>query len=73
MPIPLSFIGRELGNRKRINGPGRLTVARINSIQNFFGLAIRRNKGDTDEMACMKSLPAKNRMCYRNNMCPKLR
>ena len=51
MPIPLSFIGRELGNRKRINGPGRLTVARINSIQNFFGLAIRRNKGDTDEMA----------------------
>lgn len=45
-----SFIGRELGNGKRIDNSGSLTVAKTDTIQSFFGLAIGRNKGDPDEM-----------------------
>ena len=48
--IPLSFIGREQGNGKRIDNSGSLTVAKTDTIQSFFGLAIGRNKGDPDEM-----------------------
>jgi len=31
-------------------GRGRLTIARIDSMQNFYGQSIRKNKGDVDKM-----------------------
>ena len=49
--IPLSVIGRELENGKRIGGPGRLNVVRVNTIQSIFGKAIRRKKGHSNKMA----------------------
>ena len=42
--------GRKLSDGKTIGGAGRLTDALINSLQNYYGDAIRRNKGDLDSM-----------------------
>ena len=36
---------------KRISGKGRLTLARIDTLQNFYGLAIRTNQGVCKKMA----------------------
>lgn len=34
-----------------ISGKGRLTSTRIDTIQNFYGMALRKNKGNAKEMA----------------------
>ena len=36
---------------KSISGAGRLTIARIDSIQGFYGTALRANKGDAKAMS----------------------
>ena len=43
--------GKKLADGKGIGGKGRLTIARIDTMQCFFGLAIRNNKGDSNAMA----------------------
>ena len=45
------FVGKKLADGKGLGGAGRLTVARIDKIQNLYGLAIRQNKGDSKGMA----------------------
>eukprot|EP00795_Rhopilema_esculentum_P000086 gene86-9701_t len=40
-----SFSGQKLSDGKRIGGKGRLTDKVINTIQNYYGLAIRQNVG----------------------------
>lgn len=45
------ILGRKLGDGKGLSGKGRLTQKRMNAIQNFYGQAIRRNKGDAKAMA----------------------
>ena len=45
------FIGKKLADGKGLGGAGRLTIARIDTIQNFSSLAIRQNKGDSKGMA----------------------
>jgi len=47
----LLFLGRKLSAGEALTGTGRLTWARINTIQNFFWRAIRDNRGDAKEMA----------------------
>ena len=41
---------QKLSDGKTIGGAGRLTDSRINSIQNYYGDAIRRNKGNLEAM-----------------------
>jgi len=41
-----SWKGKKLPDGKRIGGTGRLTDKVMNSLQNYFGLAIRQNVGD---------------------------
>jgi hypothetical protein len=43
--------GKTLADGKGLSGAGRLTIARIDSIQSFYGLSIRQNKGDSKAMA----------------------
>ncbi|XP_031566223.1 uncharacterized protein LOC116301325 [Actinia tenebrosa] len=43
--------GRKLRDGKGLTGKGSLTVKRIDKIQDFYGLATRRNKGDAKKMA----------------------
>ena len=38
--------GKLLDDKKRFTGTGRLTKKAINTMQNYFGLAIRQNKDD---------------------------
>ena len=45
------ILGRKLENGKAIGGKGRLTLTRIDIMQSFYGLAIRKNKGDPEAMA----------------------
>ena len=40
-----------MSDGKTLTGTGRLTLARIDTIQNFYGRAIRDNRGDAKEMA----------------------
>ncbi len=47
----LFYLGKKLADGKGLSGAGRLTTARIDSIQNFYGLCIRQNKGDSKAMA----------------------
>lgn len=44
------YRGQKLSDGKTIGGAGRLTDALINSLQNYYGDVIRRNKGDLDKM-----------------------
>lgn len=44
-------LGKKLADGKALNGTGRLTNARIDTIQNFYGRSIRDNKGDAKAMA----------------------
>jgi hypothetical protein len=48
----LSFhiAGKKLSDGKGLQGIGRFSLKRINSCQNFYGKAIRDNKGDVDAM-----------------------
>ena len=43
--------GQKLSDGKGINGSGRLTNARIDTMQNFYGMALRKNKGNAQDMA----------------------
>lgn len=40
-----------MSDGKALTGTGRLSLARIDTIQNFYGRAIRDNRGDAKEMA----------------------
>ncbi len=42
--------GRKLADGKTVGGAGRLTDKTIDSIQNYYGTAIRRNKGNLEGM-----------------------
>ena len=43
--------GKKLEDGSTISGTGRLTIARIDTIQSFYGQAIRENKGDAKAMS----------------------
>ena len=45
-----SLSGKKLSDGKTISGRGRLTDQKIDKLQIFYGLAIRRNKGDIENM-----------------------
>ena len=49
--IFFSLIGKKLSDEKGLGGKGRLTTARIDTLQNFYGLAIRNNKGNIEAMS----------------------
>ncbi|KAI8731216.1 Short-chain collagen C4 [Biomphalaria glabrata] len=42
--------GRKLDDGKGISGIGRLTSKKIDTLQNYFGFAIRQNSGNLDQM-----------------------
>lgn len=46
LSLSLSFLGKKLADGKALSGKRRLTLARIDAIQNFCGKAIRKNKGN---------------------------
>ena len=54
--LKLQYCGQKLSDGKTIGGAGRLTDSRINSLQNYYGDAIHRNKGDLRTM--MKAVQA---------------
>ena len=70
-----SYRGPKLEDGKTIGGAGRLTDALINSLQNYYGDAIRRNKGDVGGM--MRAVQASLLHCNstdetpRHHLCPK--
>ena len=41
----VSIIGRKLSDGKPLGGRGRLTLSKCDAMQNFYGRAIRDNKG----------------------------
>ena len=43
--------GNKLSDGKSLGGKGRLTIARIDPLQNFYGLVIRNNKGNSEAMS----------------------
>ena len=45
------YKGKKLEDGKTLSGKGHLTNARIDVIQNFYGRAIRDNKGNTEQMS----------------------
>ena len=45
------YKGKKLEDGKSLSGKGRLTNARRDAIQNFYGRAIRDNKGNTEKMS----------------------
>lgn len=49
--VILYFSGKKLADGKSLTGRGRLTLGRIDSIQNFYGKAIRNNTGDVEAMS----------------------
>ena len=48
--LKVTYRGRKLDDGKTIGGAGRLTDGLINSLQNYYGDAIRQNKGDLQAM-----------------------
>ena len=46
--------GKKLSNGKGLGGKGRLTTAKIDTLQNFYGLAIRNNEGNSEAMSKAK-------------------
>ena len=69
-----SYRGKKLFDGKTIGGQGRLTDQLINSLQNYYGDALRRNKGDVDAM--VKAVQASLLHCNstdespRHHLCP---
>ena len=43
--------GKKLSDGKVRGGKGRLTIVRIKTLQNVYGLAIRNNKGNSEAMS----------------------
>ena len=54
--LKVQYRGQKLADGKTIGGSGQLTDKVINSLQNYYGDAIRRNKGDLQAM--MKAVQA---------------
>ena len=46
-----SLTGKKISDGKGLNGKGHLTVARINTLQNFHGLAIQNDKDNGEAMS----------------------
>ena len=63
------YRGQKLADGKTIGGTGRLTDKVINSLQNYYGDAIRRNKGDVQAM--MKGVQATLLHCNSTNEHPR--
>ena len=42
--------GKKLSDKKGISGKGRLTDKVINTLQNYYGMSIRQNKGNLYRM-----------------------
>lgn len=51
MFVVFFFTGKKLADGLAIGGRGRLTIARIDTFQSFYGKAIRENKGDAAKMS----------------------
>ena len=72
--LKTKYRGQKLADGKTIGGVGRLTDARMNSLQNYYGDAIRRNKGDLEGM--IKAVQATLLHCNstddapRHHLCP---
>ena len=47
----MTFEGKKLADNKALTGVGRLTLARVDTLQNFYGRALRDNKNNVKEMA----------------------
>ena len=47
----MHFVGKKLNDGKSLSGKGRLTIAKCDAIQNFYGRAIRDNKNDAAGMS----------------------
>lgn len=47
----LIFKGKKLADNKALTGVGRLTLARVDTLHNFYGRALRDNKHNAKEMA----------------------
>ena len=54
--LKVTYRGKKLADGKTIGGQGRLTDSLINSLQNYYGDSIRRNKGNVQGM--MKAVQA---------------
>ena len=48
--LKIRYRGQKLSDGKTIGGAGRLTDSLINSLQNYYGSAIRTNKGNLEQM-----------------------
>ena len=51
-----SLTGKKLSDGKGLGRKGRLTTARIDTLQNFYGLTIRNNKGNSEAMSKAETL-----------------
>lgn len=51
MVIFVFHVGKKLADGKSLSGAGRLTLARVDTMQNFYGRAIRDNKNDAKAMS----------------------
>ena len=71
--LKASYRGEKLEDGKTIGGQGRLTDGLINSLQNYYGDSIRRNKGN---VKAMRAVQASLQHCNstdehpRHNLCP---
>ena len=72
--LKTQYRGQKLADGKTIGGAGRLTDKVIDSLQNYYGDAIRRNKGDVQAMmkAVQASLLHSNstNVRPRHHLCP---
>ena len=66
--LKTQYRGQRLLDGKTIGRNGRLTDGRINSLQNYYGDAIRRNKGDLEGM--IMSVQATLLHCYSTDDAP---
>ena len=67
--LKMQYRGQKLADGKTIGGAGRLTDRVINSLQNYYGDAIRRNKGKVQAM--MKAVQATLLHCNSTNAHPR--
>ena len=67
--LKMQYRGQKLADGKIIGGAGRLTDRVINSLQNYYGDAIRRNKGKVQAM--MKAVQATLLHCNSSNAHPR--
>ena len=67
--LMVQYRGQKLADGKTIGGAGRLTDKMINSLQNYYGDAIRKNKGDVQAM--MKGVQATLLHCNSTNEQPR--